>query len=297
MRVLITGWGGMLARAVNSALVARNHSPAWPVGPSAHDPSADITNPTAFRALADLLRPDWIFNLAAMTKVDDCESNQTRAYAVNGIGAKIVAESAAAVDARVLQISTDYVFPGKSERPYREDDATGPLSVYGKSKLMGEQAVREAAPDGHVIVRTAWLYGAGGANFVDTILRKARAGEPLKVVDDQRGSPTWTADLAQALITLMEREARGTFHCTSSGDCTWFDFAAAILELSGARTSLERTDTESLARPAPRPRYSVLDCGKFEHATGAAMPQWREALRRYLASGAALPAATKGTAT
>jgi dTDP-4-dehydrorhamnose reductase len=295
--VLITGWGGMLARAVNSALVAKNHSPASAVGFSARDPSTDITNPTAFRALAELLRPEWIFNLAAMTKVDECETNQTRAYAVNGIGAKIVAESAVAVDARVLQVSTDYVFPGKSERPYLEDDATGPLSVYGKSKLLGEQSVRDAAPESHVIVRTAWLYGAGGTNFVDTILRKARAGEPLRVVDDQRGSPTWTEDLALALIALMERDARGTFHCTNSGNCTWFDLAAAILEMSGARTSLERTNTESLARPAPRPRYSVLDCGKFERLTGTTVPDWRDALKRYLASGAAIPAATKGTAS
>jgi len=281
VKVLITGRGGMLARAVNSELTARNHSPTWMA-----NPEADITVPAAIRTVANHLEPDWVFNLAAMTRVDDCESNPAQAYTVNGTGAKIVAEAARAVGACVLQVSTDYVFPGDASRPYREDDPTGPLSIYGKSKLMGELAVREAAPDRHVIVRTAWLYGAGGTNFVDTILRKARAGEPLKVVDDQRGAPTWTVDLAKALVRLMEVDARGTFHCTSRGDCTWFDLAGAAIEMAGAKTKLERTDTESLARPAPRPRYSVLDCGKFERIAGMTMPDWRDALKRYLAGGA-----------
>jgi dTDP-4-dehydrorhamnose reductase len=281
VKVLITGRGGMLARAVNAALTARDHSPIWMM-----NPDADITNPAAFRATAQHLSPDWIFNLAAMTRVDDCESDPVRAYAVNGVGAKIVAESARSLNAAVLQVSTDYVFAGTGTRPYLEDDPTGPLSIYGKSKLQGEQFVRETVPDQHVIVRTAWLYGAGGSNFVDTILLKARAREPLRVVNDQRGSPTWTSDLATALVRLMEKDARGTFHCTSRGDCTWFELAAAILELSGAKTPLEPTDTETLARPAPRPRYSVLDCGKFERAAGTSMPEWRNALKRYLASAA-----------
>ena len=265
---------------------------------TAEEPEPDILNRQTLDQLFARIRPDWVFNFAALTQVDACETQQRDAFEVNGRGPGMVAAAAVACGANILHMSTDYVFPGLSDRPYREDDPTHPLSVYGKSKLAGELAVREVAAENHVIVRTAWLYGAGGTNFVDTILRKARAGEPLRVVDDQRGSLTWTADLARALVRLMEEDVRGTFHCTNAGDGTWFDVAAAIVELSGAKTRLERIDTETLARPAPRPRYSVLDCGKFERTTGTNMPHWRDALKRYLASGASsAQPATKGTRT
>ena len=253
---------------------------------TAAEPEPDIRNREILDQLFVRIRPDWVFNFAALTQVDACETQQREAFEVNGRGAGLVAEAAVAHGANVLHMSTDYVFRGDSDKPYLEDDPTGPLSVYGKSKLVGEQAVRDTAPDNHLIVRTAWLYGAGGTNFVDTILRKAAAGEWLKVVDDQRGSLTWNDDLARALVRLMEEDARGTFHCTNGGEGTWFDAAAAILEISGAKTRLDRTDTETLARPAPRPRYSVLDCGKFERTTVMTMPHWRDALKRYLAGRA-----------
>jgi dTDP-4-dehydrorhamnose reductase len=281
--VVLTGGSGMLGSALQRALARATH-----VVYSLTKSQADVTSPHGIANAIDLdaIRPDWIINPAAFTRVDECELDPDHAFKTNALGARHVAMQAQAVGARSLFLSTDYVFSGESKRPYLEDDPTGPLSVYGKSKLAGEQAVREAAPDAHLIVRTAWLYGAGGTNFVDTIVRKARAGEPLRVVDDQRGAATWTADLASALVRLMDLDARGTYHCTSRGDGTWFDVAAAAIELAGAKTRLDRTDTESLARPAPRPRYSVLDCGKFERATGMTMPDWRDALKRYLAGGA-----------
>jgi dTDP-4-dehydrorhamnose reductase len=282
VKVLITGHLGMLASATAPALVARGHEAPM----TAEKTEPDIQNRQALDELFSRVRPDWVFNFAAFTQVDFCETQQRVALQVNGRAAGLVAETAVAHGANVLHMSTDYVFSGASNKPYLEDDPTGPLSVYGKSKLAGEQAIREAAPDRHLIVRTAWLYGAGGRNFVDTILRKAVAGEWLKVVDDQRGSVTWTEDLSRGLVKLMEIDARGTFHCTNSGEGTWYDVAAEIIKQKGLIPRLDRTDTESLARPAPRPRYSVLDCGKFERATGMTMPHWRDALKRYLAGGA-----------
>ena len=282
MKVLITGHLGMLARATAPVLATSGHEN--PLVAVNFEP--DIQDREELDRLFARIRPDWVFNFAALTQVDLCESQQRMAFEVNGRAAGLVAEAAVDHGANVLHVSTDYVFPGTSNKPYLEDDPTGPLSVYGKSKLAGELAVRAAAPNHHLIVRTAWLYGAGGKNFVDTILHKAVAGEWLKVVDDQRGSLTWTHDLSQGLVKLMEIDARGTFHCTSSGEGTWYDVAAEIIKLRGLIPRLEPTDTDSLARPAPRPRYSVLDCGKFERATGMKMPEWRDALKRYLASAA-----------
>jgi dTDP-4-dehydrorhamnose reductase len=278
VKVLVTGANGMLGRALTTALERAGHGV---LGLARAD--ADITVAGALEPALRAFRPDWVANLAAFTRVDDCESRPDLAIAANTTGARRVAESAAAAGAAVLAISTDYVFAGDAARPYREDDATGPRSVYGRSKLAGEQAVREAAAR-HAIVRTAWLFGAGGANFIDTILRRARAGEPLRVVDDQRGSPTWTADLAQGLLRLLEKGAHGTFHCTSRGDCTWHELAVHATRRAGLEVAIERTTTESLGRPAPRPRYSVLDLEKFERTTGWHMPDWRDAVDRYLAA-------------
>jgi dTDP-4-dehydrorhamnose reductase len=216
--------------------------------------------------------------------VDDCERDADLAFRVNGLGARNAALAAAACGAAVLMISTDYVFDGRATRPYREYDAVAPLSVYGKSKWAGEEAVREVAPR-HAIVRTAWLYGAGGANFVDSILRKARLGEELAVVDDQRGSPTWTGDLAHALVRLVEVSEFGTYHCTNGGDCTWHELAVHVVSRANHETPVARTTTRDLARPAPRPAYSVLDRSWCEHVTGFKMPPWKDAVDRYLSNG------------
>jgi dTDP-4-dehydrorhamnose reductase len=242
---------------------------------------ADVTSYAALHAAAERFQPQWIVHLAAFTRVDDCEREADLAFRVNGLGARNAALAAAACGAAVLALSSDYVFDGRATRPYREHDAAAPLSVYGKSKWAGEEAVREVAPR-HVIVRTSWLYGAGGTNFVDSILRKARHGEELAVVDDQRGSPTWTFDLARALVRLVAAGEFGTYHCTNSGDCTWHELAEHVVKRSGHDTPVERTTTAALARPAPRPAYSVLDGGWCEHVTGQRMPHWKDAVDRYL---------------
>jgi dTDP-4-dehydrorhamnose reductase len=272
----------MLARALVPALDAAGHAVLAP-----SEGTFDVTRPAGELAVtvADW-RADWVVHLAAFTRVDECESRPETAMAVNAGGARHVAEAARAAGAGVVALSTDYVFDGRGSRPYREDDPAAPASVYGRSKWEGEQAVRAATPR-HQIVRTAWLYGEGGPNFVDTILARARAGQPLRVVDDQRGSPTWTADLAEGLVRLLGSGRTGTFHCTNRGDCTWYDLAAHVLRRAGLDTPLERTDSAGFPRPAPRPAYSVLDPGGFEAATGWRMPHWSDAVDRYLGSAAA----------
>jgi dTDP-4-dehydrorhamnose reductase len=282
----VTGARGMLAQALLPALARAGHLVMAP-----DEAEADVTRPEKLRAAFADARPDWFAHLAAFTRVDDCESQPEHARLVNRDGSRHVAELARASGAGMLALSTDYVFDGRGTRPYREDDPAAPQSVYGRSKWEGEEAVRATLPR-YLIVRTAWLYGRGGPNFVDTILRKARAGESLKVVDDQRGSPTSTEDLAEGLVRLLAGGRTGTFHCTNSGDCTWYDLAAHVLARTGLSTPLDRTDTAGVPRPAPRPAYSVLDPGRFEAATGWRMPGWRDAVDRYLRQTQALsPAA------
>ncbi|MBI1796328.1 MAG: dTDP-4-dehydrorhamnose reductase [Candidatus Eisenbacteria bacterium] len=247
---------------------------------------ADVTDIAALRRHTRAFRPEWVFHLAAFTRVDDCEREPERAWRVNALGARNAAQAAAEAGAGVLAISTDYVFGGDARAPYDEYAPTAPRSVYGASKRGGEEAVRAANPR-HAIVRTAWLFGAGGANFIDTVLARARAGEPLRVVDDQTGSPTWTADLAVGLVQLATAGAVGTYHCTAAGACTWHGLAAELLAHQGLDASLEPIDSATLGRPAPRPAYSVLSCDRFEKATGHAMPEWKDAVHRYLALRAA----------
>lgn len=276
MKALVTGAAGMLARALVPALERAGHAVVAP--PEAE---CDVTDFEALARAARAAEPDWVFHLAAYTRVDDCESDADRAHLVNGLGARNAALAAAAVGAGVLAVSTDYVFGGAGSRPFREHDAVAPISVYGASKWAGEQAVRDVNPR-HLVVRTAWLYGAGGPNFPDAILARARSGGPLRVVDDQRGSPTWTADLAGGVLALLERAEFGTYHVTGSGDCTWHEFAVAACEIAGVPAPVAAIPTAELGRPAPRPAYSVLHNGLFEHVTGRRLPHWRDALRRYL---------------
>ena len=281
MKVVVTGAAGMLARALLPQLSAAGHE-VRTLGRA----EADVTRFPMLRAAVEAFAPQWVVHLAAFTRVDDCERDVDLAFRVNGLGARNAALAAAACDAALLTISTDYVFDGRGSRPYREYDAAAPMSVYGRSKWAGEEAVREVAPR-HVIVRTAWLYGAGGANFVDSILRKARHGEPLAVVNDQRGSPTWTQDLATALVRLVAAGEFGTYHCTNGGDCTWHDLAVHVVKRAGHDVPVQRIATKELARPAPRPAYSVLDTSWCEHVTGMKMPHWKDAVDRYLANGPA----------
>lgn len=276
MRLLVTGAGGMLASALVPVFEARGHSVT-----AFSREALDVTRCADVRRAVREATPDWVVHLAAFTDVDGCEKDPDRAFVVNGLGARNSAMAAFEVGAGVLALSSDYVFDGRTREPRREHDIVGPLSQYGRSKLAGERGAREVNPR-HIIVRTSWLYGAGGRNFVDTILSRARSGQPLAVVDDQRGSPTWTADLSLGLADLIERGEYGTYHITNSGDCTWHEFAEAICREAGLTADIRRITSEELARPATRPAYSVLDPTWFEHVSGRRMPHWQDALGRYL---------------
>ena len=199
---------------------------------------------------------------------------------VNGEAVGHLAAVTKELGALLVQVSTDYVFDGSKGSPYVEGDPVNPLSVYGRSKLLGEENARKN-PD-HIIVRTQWLYGLGGKNFVETMLRLARERSELAVVDDQVGSPTWTVDLSLAISELLDNNCRGTYHAANRGTCSWFDFAEAIFAETGTAMTVRPQTTGELGRPAPRPLFSVLDCGKLTHDTGLELEEWREALRTYL---------------
>lgn len=280
MKVLVTGAGGMLAQAVLPALARAGHTVT-----ACTRAQLDVTDLAAVRTAVANARPDWVCHLAAYTNVDGCETEVEQAFLVNGLGPRHVAAAAHDAGAAVLAVSTDYVFPGDQPLPRREHDPVGPVSVYGRSKLAGEEGVRSVNPR-HAIVRTAWLYGQGGKNFVDTIKARALAGGPLSVVDDQHGAPTWTEDLAGALVGLMEARAFGTFHAVNDGECTWHEFAEAIVRLSGANVAVARQSSAQLQRPAKRPAWSVLHTGYLERVLGRKLPHWHDALTRYLAQPA-----------
>lgn len=283
MRVLVTGSAGMLGFAL------RESAPPGVELLEGDLPALDIRDRGAVeRALADG-RAEAVINAAAYTDVDGCESHEEQALAVNGAGAAHVAAACAAAGIPVLHLSTDYVFDGRIPAPgeYVERDAVAPLSAYGRTKLAGERGVA-AAGGVHWIVRTQWLYGLRGRNFVDTMLRLAGEREFLAVVDDQVGSPTSTHDLAPVLWRLLQhRPAPGLYHATNAGSCSWHDFAAEIFRQAGLKVDLRRTDSGSLARPAPRPGRSVLSNAKLVAALGSGLPRWEDALARYLARRAA----------
>lgn len=246
----------------------------------------DITDAAAVEARVCGFGPDLVVNCAAYTKVDDCESHEADASRVNGDGAGNVARSAAACGARLIHISTDYVFDGRGTEPYPEDHPTGDpsqLSAYGRSKLLGEQQVC-----GHhsraVILRTAWLYGLDGPGFPQAILKRARAGGPLQVVTDQIGSPTYASDLADAICRLAEFDVAGCFHFTNAGRCTWLEFAVELLRLAKVDMPVAPITSDQLRRPAKRPDYSVLDGRSFVAVTGQSPRSWQEALADYMSS-------------
>ena len=240
----------------------------------------DITSFESTRRVLLTLKPEVVVNAAAYTDVDGCETKRELAMQVNGEGVAHLALAAREIGAKLVHVSTDYVFDGKKESPWLEDDPTNPLSVYGESKLAGELNAR-LGPD-HLIVRTQWLYGLNGKNFVETMLRLGREKKELSVVDDQIGSPTWTVDLGLAIKALIDEGCRGTFHAANAGFCSWNGFARAIFEEAGLDVTVTPMTTTELGRPATRPLYSVLDCGKLEEDTGFRPEPWRDALRKYL---------------
>lgn len=240
----------------------------------------DIRDATQVREQVERNSPDWIVLAAAYTDVDGCEKNSELAFAVNRDGAVNVAVAAKSFGAKLLFVSSDYVFDGTKTVPYEINDARNPQSVYGRSKAEAEVRLLEILPDA-CIVRTSWLYGTGGKCFPDTILKLAATRPALDVVNDQRGSPTYTVDLAKAIIELCGNDARGIVHACNAGDCTWFEFAREIVKGAGLATEVRPVSSAQMARPAPRPAYSVLSATSL-HRYGIELPQWKDALRRYL---------------
>jgi dTDP-4-dehydrorhamnose reductase len=252
---------------------------------------ADLRNHARVRDLVRHSRPEWILLLAAYTDVDGCESNRDLAFAVNCDGAVNVAEAAREAGSRLLFVSTDYVFDGSKRSPYQTGDPRNPTSVYGESKARAEERLIEILPE-VCIARTSWLFGHGGKCFPATILKLAAtrpeisAVPEISVVNDQRGSPTFTRDLASALVKLCRASAHGIVHVTNSGNCSWYEFAAEIVRMSGLLAAVKPVTTAEFPRPARRPAYSVLSPDSL-HAYNIHLPEWQDALRRYLATAPA----------
>jgi len=244
-------------------------------------PEIDITNTAQCREKMSDFRPEVVINAAALTAVDYCESHEDEALLVNGEGPGILAAVADGQGARLVHYSTDYVFDGLKVGPYREEDEARPSSAYGRSKLRGEELVRANCPD-HLILRTAWLFGCNGKNFIRTILKAARGGQPLRVVDDQRGSPTYTRDLARCTLRMVEEGCRGTYHVTNSGACTWFELALYAIKCAGIAAAVTPVTSAEYSLPAPRPANSVLANVSLERSGLPALRPWQDAVREYI---------------
>ncbi len=277
-KILILGAKGQLGGAL-SARFGRSYD----VAALSHK-ELDVCDAAAVRQAVEAHKPWAVLNAAAWTDVDGCEKNVEKAYTVNAIAAGEVAAAAARAGAREVFVSTDYVFDGFKESPYDEEDEPNPLSIYGKSKLEGERLVREAAPDS-LIVRSSWLFGMGRSNFVMRLFESVMVKTEIPVVNDRRGSPTYTEDLAVAIEALLLRDAAGIYHLSNHGDCTWYEYAVEILKILKITTcKIVPIASENLKRPAPRPAYSVLDNAKYRTLAGTALRPWQEALAEFLGS-------------
>lgn len=272
--IVVVGANGMLGRAVSVALAARAEA-FLRLG----RPELDLCSQASVR---DRIGPRTrlVVNCAAYTDVDAAEANEAEALRVNGRGPGLLAERCAEVGAVLVHYSTDYVFAGDASRPYAVDDAIAPVNAYGRTKAIGEARIRETGVE-HLVLRTSWLYAPWGKNFVRTIARMCRAQELLRVVDDQRGRPTSAEQLAKTTLRLLDEGARGTFHATDGGECTWFGLAAEIAAVVRPSCRIEPCTSQEFPRPAPRPHYSVLDLTETERACGPLVP-WQESLRSAL---------------
>ncbi|MBL8756053.1 MAG: dTDP-4-dehydrorhamnose reductase [Planctomycetes bacterium] len=288
---LITGAGGQLGRALRAACGARGLA-AVGVGTT----SMPLHDRAAIRATLERERPAWVLHCGAVTNVDGCETDPLGAYRINGLGTAWLAEAAAAVGAGLVYMSTDFVFDGSATTPYAVDAPVRPLSVYGASKRLGEEAVLGHGRADFHVVRTSWVFGPGGKNFPRAILDRARSGQPLKVVTDQIGCPTYAPDLADALLDLVaSRAPGGIWHAANDGQCSWHGFASAVLQAAGLGAIALGTQTAAeLKRPAPRPAWSVLDTGKLAAVRGRPLPPHTDAIRRWLVADAATAQAGGG---
>jgi dTDP-4-dehydrorhamnose reductase len=280
MRILLIGAGGQLGADLQKAL---SHEVVIPLTHS----EIEVTDSTSIRRAFEQNSPEVVINTAAFHRVDDCETDADRAFRVNALAVHALAIACKEFGAALVHFSTDYVFGGEKTEPYVETDCPHPLSVYGASKLAGEQLLA-ATLEQHFLVRTCGLYGMGGSrskggNFVETMLRLASQGKPIRVVDDQVVTPTYTADLAHKVSQLIQTEAYGLHHITNNGSCSWFEFAQAIFEVAGIEANLQPISSADFAAPARRPAYSVLHNARLEAMGLGEMPAWRKSLARYLA--------------
>ena len=273
MNVLIFGASGLLGKALT-----REWTDDKVVGLASGN--ADIRDVQRVKQVVEELKPEWIVLTAAYTDVDGCEQNQELAFSVNRDGAVNVAQAARNGGARLLFLSSDYVFDGEKTTPYEIGDARNPQSVYGRSKAEAELRLAELVPE-CCVVRTSWLFGVGGKCFPDAIIKLAATRSAIDVVNDQRGCPTYTVDLARAIVQLCRKNAHGTIHVTNRGDCSWFEFAEQIVKSAGLGTPVLPVSSLQMARPAPRPPYSVLS-PLSARRLGIQMPAWQDALQRYL---------------
>ncbi|ANF32870.1 NAD(P)-dependent oxidoreductase [Leifsonia xyli] len=277
-RYLIAGAAGMLGQDLQKALAGREVT-------ALSRAELDVTDRDA--VLAAVAGHDVVINASAYTKVDDAETHEDDAYAINALGTENLAFAAARNGARFVTVSTDYVFDGEATEPYAEDTPRDPLNAYGRTKAAGEELALAAHPDGAYVVRTAWLYGAGGPNFAKTMVKLAGSHETVSVVDDQVGQPTWTGDLAAQIVALVDSDApAGVYHGTNSGQTSWYGFARAVFAAAGLDPErVKPTDSSSFVRPAPRPSYSVLGHDAWTRAGLQPMRPWQEALEAATAAG------------
>lgn len=288
MKILITGCKGQLGNELQDIIksgqaeigeVSENIRGSKVIALDVDE--LDITNLTQVKEKLNDLRPDVVINCAAATNVDGCESNEDFAFKVNSIGPRNLAMACEMINAKLVQVSTDYVFSGIGNKPLTEYDLTAPYSVYGKTKVLGEKYVQEFCSK-YFVVRTAWLYGYVGHNFVYTMMRLGKEKDTLKVVNDQIGNPTHANDLAYHILKLIETEEYGIYHCTGKGECSWYDFAKTIIELCGAKCEVKPCTSEEYKTPAKRPEYSSLDNMMLRCTVGDEMRDWKEAIKSFI---------------
>lgn len=276
VRYIITGAGGLLGSEFSNLMVRRGMEYK-----ALLKADLDVTNGYAVEHLFKMENPDIVFHCAAFTAVDRAESEKVSSSAVNSGGALNVAEACRVVGARMVLFSTDYVFGGSKRTPYSPQDHPDPLSAYGKSKLAGEKNVSASGVD-LLLIRTSWLYGSVGRNFVSAVIQNAREGKALRLVGDQTGSPTWARHVAEATLDLVECGVTGTYHLSNAGEATWYEFGREVLSICGLQTEVEQISTEMWGASAHRPYYSVLDSSKAEAVLDRRMPPWRDSLKIFL---------------